>query len=118
MCLPLLSITVNQLGTGGLSEIFSPIIFQLGTGGVSGFFIGYAIKKLLKVLAAIIGLFSLAVAYLGYIGILNVNYQGLAKLIQGLVPTIGNLGWITPILSNVPFAGSLGAGVALGLKMG
>lgn len=101
-----------------MSEILPPVIFQMGTGGIAGFFIGFAVKKLLKILAVIIGLFSLAVAYLGYKGVLHVDYQRFAEVLGGLIPSLENVSWLTPILSHIPFAGSMGAGALLGWKMG
>jgi uncharacterized membrane protein (Fun14 family) len=33
-----------------MSEIVSPLVFQLGTGGVGGFIVGFALKKLSKLI--------------------------------------------------------------------
>lgn len=101
-----------------MSEVLPPVLFQMGTGGIAGFFVGFAIKKILKILAVIIGLFALAVAYLGYRGVLSVNYQRFAEVIGGLIPSLESVSWLTPILSHIPFAGSMGAGALIGWKMG
>ena len=33
-----------------MSELISPIVYQIGAGGILGFIVGYAVKKLLKIL--------------------------------------------------------------------
>ena len=42
-----------------MSEIVLPIVYQLGAGGILGFVVGYAIKKMMKIVAVIIGIFAL-----------------------------------------------------------
>lgn len=54
-----------------MSEIVSPLVFQLGVGGVLGFLAGYAFKKILKLLAVLLGLASAALIYLAYVGIIE-----------------------------------------------
>jgi len=102
-----------------MSEVFLPIAYQLGAGGVLGFVVGYAIKKMLKILAVILGLFALAIIYLGYSGIIQVNYEKFAELIERTYIGAGQASqWMTPIIAHLPFAGSFLAGIALGLKVG
>jgi uncharacterized membrane protein (Fun14 family) len=102
-----------------MSELISPIVYQIGAGGILGFIVGYAIKKLLKIIAVIVGLFAIALIYLGYTGIINVDYDKLTVAIKGI---IGNLGgaseWITPIIASLPFAGTFMLGAVIGLKKG
>ena len=40
-------------------SILTPLIAQLGVGGVGGLCVGYAVKKVAKVVAVIVGLFFL-----------------------------------------------------------
>lgn len=103
-----------------MSEALSPIVYQVATGGILGFLMGYAVKKVLKVVAVIIGLFALVLLYLANQGIINVNFGKLAEITEGAV---GNLGGgasqlLVPIIANLPFAGSAILGLALGLKKG
>jgi uncharacterized membrane protein (Fun14 family) len=42
-----------------MSEVISPIVFQLGVGGVGGFVVGFALKKLSKLVLILTGLFVL-----------------------------------------------------------
>jgi uncharacterized membrane protein (Fun14 family) len=102
-----------------MSEVLAPIVYQLGIGGILGFFVGYAVKKLTKLVAVIIGLFAVVLIYLGYQGVISISYDRLAEMVQGLVGAAGQASSVlTPIVANLPFAGSFIAGIAVGLKLG
>jgi len=102
-----------------MSEVFSPILYQLGAGGILGFIVGYAVKKVLKILAVIAGLFALVLIYLGYTDIISVNYGKLTEAIEGLMSGIGEASQlVSPIIANLPFAGSFLVCAALGFKKG
>lgn len=102
-----------------MSELLSPLVYQLGAGGILGFLAGYAIKKVVKIAAVIAGLFALALIYLGYTGVISVNYEKLTEATEGLIGDLGGASqWVSPIIANLPFAGSFVAGAALGLKKG
>jgi uncharacterized membrane protein (Fun14 family) len=102
-----------------MSELLSPLVYQIGAGGILGFLAGYAIKKVVKIAAVIAGLFALALIYFGYTGVINVNYEKLTEATEGLIGDLsGASQWISPIIANLPFAGSFLAGAALGLKKG
>jgi uncharacterized membrane protein (Fun14 family) len=102
-----------------MSEVLIPIGYQLGVGGFLGFIVGYAVKKLTKIIAVLAGIFALLLIYLGYEGVISVNYDKLAEMLQKLIGTAdqaSNL--LIPIIANLPFAGSFIAGAAIGLKLG
>ena len=102
-----------------MSEIATPLVFQLGTGAVGGFVVGYAIKKVAKLIVVLIGIFLLALVYLSSLDILTVNYGELDKAVRGWLGGAGGaVGWLTPIIAHLPFAGSFFAGFFLGFKMG
>jgi len=102
-----------------MSEILTPLVFQLGAGGIAGFIVGYAFKKLLKLLAIIVGLFVAALIYLAYAGIIEVHFDKLAEAISGLLGKAGQAtGLLVAIISFLPFAGSFAAGLLIGWKMG
>jgi uncharacterized membrane protein (Fun14 family) len=101
-----------------MSEILTPIVYQMGIGGVLGFFVGYAVKKITKFIAVLIGLGAIILIYLGYQGVININYDKLAQTIQSLMGAAGQTSTVlTPIIANLPFAGSFVAGVVVGLKL-
>jgi len=102
-----------------MSEVVVPVVYQLGVGGVGGFIVGYALKKVTKIIAVIIGLFILALIALGASGILIVNYGKLFEAVSGLFGSSGQaLGWLTAIIAHLPFAGSFLVGLFLGWKIG
>ncbi|MCX8168742.1 MAG: hypothetical protein N3E39_00740 [Candidatus Methanomethylicia archaeon] len=98
---------------------WDPIIFQLGAGGITGFIVGYALKKLLKILMVIVGLFILALAYLQWSGIVRVDYTALINKIEGMTKGIfGEPAIINQIIANIPLAGAFSTGFFLGYKIG
>lgn len=100
-------------------SIVTPIVFQLGFGGIAGFIVGYAFKKLTKLLAIIAGLFFVALMYLAYKGIISINFNALVDAITGLLGTAGQAtSWIAPIIGVLPFAGSFVVGLLIGFKLG
>jgi|Deesub1362A_J573_1020465.scaffolds.fasta_scaffold00039_196 uncharacterized membrane protein (Fun14 family) len=102
-----------------LSSALAPISYQLGVGGIGGFLVGYALKKIGKLIAVLGGLVVLLVLYLGNKGIVIVNYDKLSGLVSSLLPIL-NEGpqFVSGLVSNLPFAGSFMAGFALGIKVG
>jgi len=102
-----------------MSEIISPVVFQLGVGGIGGFVVGYALKKLSKLVLVLIGLFLLALIYLGTQGILNINYSALWNALKGVIDSAGSaFNWLVGLISLLPFAGSFVVGFLVGLKLG
>ena len=102
-----------------MSEIITPIVYQLGVGAVGGFIVGFALKKVTKIIAVIIGLFILALIVLGARGILVLNYDKLFTAVSGLFGTSWQaFGWLTAIIAHLPFAGSFLVGLFLGWKIG
>jgi len=102
-----------------MSEVLTPIAYQLGVGGVLGFFVGYAVKKLTKIVAVLAGILAFILIYLGYQGVININYDKLGEMVGRLLGTAGQTAsLLTPIIANLPFAGSFILGAAVGLKVG
>ncbi len=102
-----------------MSEIATPLVFQLGTGAIGGFVVGYAIKKVAKLIVVLIGIFLLALIYLSSQGILYVNYDKLSDAVSGWLGGTGQaVNWLTPIIAHLPFAGTFLVGFFLGFKLG
>jgi len=55
-------------------ENLSSITATIGGGFFAGALIGFALKKVLKILAVIVGLFFAGLAYLQYQQIININW--------------------------------------------
>lgn len=102
-----------------MSEVLSPLVYQLGVGGIGGFTVGYAAKKISKLVVILIGLFFILLLYLGYSGIIDINYAKLFDALTGLLSFAGKAaGWLIGLISVLPFVGSFAAGFALGFKLG
>lgn len=101
------------------ASYLTPLVTQLGVGGIIGLCIGFAIKKVAKIAAVVIGLFSLGLIYMESEGMVTVDWLGVETwgntALAGLGEAEGALG---AILSNLPFAGGAIAGFAIGMKMG
>jgi uncharacterized membrane protein (Fun14 family) len=105
-------------------ENISPALFSIGSGGVIGFLIGFAIKRVMKILAIVVGVFFAALIYLQSQTIININWNKLQSVSQSTVTTIANTltdtGQVSAIAGNlgIPLTGGLAAGFALGLVKG
>jgi|SRR5207249_8297438 len=105
---------------------FTPTI---GGGFFGGILIGYAIKKVIKIAAVIVGLFFAGLTYLQYKQIVNINWNKLQAVSQNAVTTLANATTQIPgfnnvdhpaVLSNlgIPLTGSMSKGFALGFIKG
>ena len=107
-----------------------PLLFS-GVGGFAiGAITGYALKKLLKILAVVVGLFIAGLAYLAYRNIISVNNEQLTNLatqtIQGINDTTTNVINQTAqhttngVTMSAPVVGIIGfiPGAILGFKHG
>ena len=70
----------------------APFVGTVGGGFFLGFISGYALKKVLKLAAIIIGLLVAALAYLEYQRILNVDWTRIQVVSQD-----GTIGLLTPL---------------------
>jgi len=61
-----------------ISVFGPPAAVFFGAGGI-GFVFGYAIKKVAKILAVIVGLFFMGLAYMDYNGWVKVNWQAVSN---------------------------------------
>lgn len=98
-------------------DIYS-LILSGSAGFVGGFALGYAVKKILKILLLGIGLMTAAILYLDHIGVVEVKWnkfqEWLVSMVEGLR---GTLTLYHSLSISVPLAG-FGAGFLLGLKYG
>jgi uncharacterized membrane protein (Fun14 family) len=72
-------------------ENFGPTAATLGGGFFVGILIGYALKKVIKLVAVIVGLFLAGLAYLQSQEIANINWNKLQTVSEGAITTISNL---------------------------
>jgi uncharacterized membrane protein (Fun14 family) len=102
-----------------MSEVFPSLGYQLGIGAVGGFIVGYAAKKISKLVAIVVGLFLAALLYLGIQGIISINYDALWNSLADSLGLAGSAySWLVALVSLLPFAGSFIVGFLLGFKLG
>jgi uncharacterized membrane protein (Fun14 family) len=109
----------------------------IGGGFFAGALIGFALKKVLKILAIVVGLFFAGLVYLQYKQIVNINWNELQDTSQNAVTTLTN---VTTQISNhisnvtdtnnhmtsalaisnlgIPLTGSMAVGFAVGFMRG
>jgi uncharacterized membrane protein (Fun14 family) len=71
-------------------ESFGPTAATLGGGFFVGFLIGYALKKVIKMVAVIAGLFLAGLVYLQSQQIANINCNKLQTVSEGTITTLSN----------------------------
>ena len=106
---------------------------MMGGGLFVGVLIGYALKKVIKSLAIIVGLFLAGLAYLQYHQIANINWNRLQTVSEGTIITLSNVTTTSQILANghhdtaaslamtsfgIPLTGSMSAGFTIGFIKG
>jgi uncharacterized membrane protein (Fun14 family) len=95
----------------GIESSIMPFVSTIGFGGIAGFLIGFALKRIMKILAVIAGVFFAALMYLESQHIVNVNWDKLQIISNSVLSTIttttnattttgGGVGPIQAILGN------------------
>jgi uncharacterized membrane protein (Fun14 family) len=72
-------------------ESLGPTAATPGVGFFPGVLIGYALKKVIKLVAIIVGLFLAGLAYLQYNQIANISWNKLQAISEGAITTLSNL---------------------------
>ena len=120
-------------------DSFGASAATIGGGFFVGVLIGYALKKVIKLFAVIVGLFLAGLAYLQYHQIANINWNKLQAVSEDAITTISNALTHIPYISNgssidghasttasslamtsfgIPLTGSMSAGFTLGFMKG
>lgn len=99
-----------------------PILEQLGFGVVAGFVAGYALKKVGKLLAIVLGVFFVGLQLLAWSGYLTVEWGRVQQDVEPLFATESlNAFWrslVSVLTYNVPFAAAFVPGFLLGIRRG
>jgi len=102
-----------------LSEIITPVVYQLGLGSIGGFVVGFALKKIAKLFIIVLGIFIIALLYLGASDIININFGALWSAVGGWLGGAGQAAsWLVGLIAIIPFIGSFAVGFFLGFKLG
>jgi uncharacterized membrane protein (Fun14 family) len=108
----------------------SSMAATVGAGFFVGILIGYALKKIVKIFAIVVGLFFAGIAYLQYQQILNINWNKLQAASQNLLSNLANAttqipgfnvnghGTLTIMNLGSPLTGSMSMGFAIGFMKG
>src|ERR687895_954275 len=115
-------------------ESFGTTAATIGGGFFVGILIGYALKKVIKIIAVIVGLFLAGLAYLQYHHIANINWNKFQTVSEDAITTLSNaitiqIPGITSVDSShaaatasslamtsfgIPLTGSISVGFTLG----
>jgi uncharacterized membrane protein (Fun14 family) len=116
------------VSTGGRSlstEIITSVSATLGGGFFGGLLFGYAIKKVVKLIAVIAGLFIAGLAYLQYQQIASFYWNRIEDLtsaalgnVTGHISTNQELATLAMSNFGIPLTGSMSAGFAVGFMKG
>jgi uncharacterized membrane protein (Fun14 family) len=108
------------------------LAMTIGGGFFGGILIGYALKKIIKIVAIIAGFFLAALAYLQYQQIANINWDKLQTISEDTLTTLANATQQIPgfdgngnvpaelVMTNlgIPLTGSLAIGFTIGFMRG
>jgi uncharacterized membrane protein (Fun14 family) len=89
----------------GIENSVMPLVSTVGFGGIVGFLIGFTIKRIMKILAVIAGVFFAALLYLESQHIVNVNWDKLQTISNSILSTIA-----TATATNATTTGGGGVG--------
>ena len=108
-------------------EHLSPLVTSVAFGGMTGFLIGYAIKKIMKIVAVAPGIFFTGLMYLESQNIVNINLDKLQTTSQNAVSTLAHAAGQIPFVSGaaastiniaLPLTGSAAMGFTIGFMKG
>jgi uncharacterized membrane protein (Fun14 family) len=72
----------------GIENNIMPFVSTIGFGGIVGFLVGFALKRIMKILAVIAGIFFAALLYLESQHIVNINWDKLQIISNSILSTI------------------------------
>ncbi len=106
----------------GLNALLPYLALQLTLGGVAGFASGYALKKVGKVLALLVGMLFISIQVLAYYGFVSVDWPQVQSVIDPLLdPSALESGWrqlLAVLVGNAPFAGTFVPALVWGVRRG
>jgi uncharacterized membrane protein (Fun14 family) len=97
---------------------------SIGGGFFGGVLLGYALKKVVRIAAIIVGLLIAGLAFLQYQQIASINLDKIEGSITGLIVAITNnlnKSSITPVMMSnfgIPLTGSMASGFTVGFLKG
>lgn len=103
-------------------QTFGPYIQQLSFGGIAGFVVGYALKKIGKMVAIMLGILFIILQVLAYYGFVSINWVEVQNRVNPMLesPSLSALwqGLINVLTYNFVAAAAFIPGLVLGLRRG
>ena len=97
-------------------ELLTQLLLSFGVGGFGGFCIGFALKKIIKIFMALVGLYLISLFYLMHIEVIKINSTKLIEISSSVITQVINF-----LLSAIPYlaiSGSFALGFTLGIIKG
>jgi uncharacterized membrane protein (Fun14 family) len=98
-----------------------PLVQQLGFGGITGALVGFAFKKVTKIVAVLLGVVFILLQYLAYKHFVAINWGEIGSAAAPHLADGGKsvAGGVWKVLTHsLPFGGAFTAGFLLGFKKG
>jgi uncharacterized membrane protein (Fun14 family) len=106
------------------TSAISPFAATIGGGFFGGVLLGYAIKKIVRIAAIMVGLFIVGLAFLQYQQIASINWDkfevSIAALATAITSTLNESNITTMAMSNIGIllTGSMASGFTIGFLKG
>jgi uncharacterized membrane protein (Fun14 family) len=105
-----------------LNQLLGAPVASLGFGGVAGVVVGYAAKKVTKLVALVLGLAFILVQVLAYKGFISVHWDAVQSSAEQVWTdpqgtTLADHAWAM-LSAHLPFGSAFVAGFAIGFKLG
>jgi len=103
-------------------QSFAPYLQQISFGALAGFATGYALKKIGRAVAIVLGLLFVALQLLAHYGIVDINWGVVQGHVDPLLEpeALGGM-WrrlVDVLTFNLAFAASFVPGLVLGIRRG
>ena len=106
-------------------DMLTSVSGVIGGGFFGGFLIGYALRKVVKLIAVVVGLFIAGLAYLQYQQIASFNWDKIEGTISTIANTTStntfnnyNIETLATTNLGIPLTSSMSAGFAIGFMKG
>ena len=104
-----------------MEGVIVPLVQQLGLGGIAGAIVGFAFKKVAKIIAVLLGVVFILLQYLAYKNAIVINW---GEVTGAAAPHLADGGkdvaaGVWQVLThNIPFGAAFTAGFLLGFRKG
>lgn len=104
--------------TGEVGSVLGQVGLNIGGAAVAGGIIGWAAKKMLKIVAVLVGLELALLAFLQQRGFITVHWDQLGSALSGLSASATSVPAWLPAVSSLGVGGGFLAGALVGFKRG